>query len=61
MEYSYVNKDTFWNIATGNRTWSVSIDGVGIYVNAYTGEFIEMIFPLDAVLTKDDHPDWFAK
>lgn len=61
FESSRVNKDTFWNIASGNRKWSVSIDGVGIDINAYTGEFIEMIFPLDGVITKEDHPDWFSK
>ncbi|MDF2649005.1 MAG: hypothetical protein K0Q73_4810 [Paenibacillus sp.] len=61
IESSWVNKDTFWNIATGNRKWSVSIDGVGININAYTGEFIDMIFPLDGVIAKDDYPDWFVK
>jgi hypothetical protein len=61
IEGTWVNKDTFWNIATGNRKWSVSIDGVGININAYTGEFIDMIFPLDGVIAKDDYPDWFVK
>ncbi|HZG87889.1 hypothetical protein [Paenibacillus sp.] len=59
VELRVFNKDTFLNKATGNRTWYIHIDGVAILLEADTGEFIRMVFPLDGVITKEEHPDWF--
>ena len=59
VEMSVLNNDTFWNKATGNRTWYIHIDGVAILLEADNGEFIDMVFPLDGVITKEEHPDWF--
>lgn len=58
-ESSSLNKDTFWNKIAGNRTWYVHIDGVLVILEADNGQFIEMIFPLDGVITRENYPDWF--
>ncbi|NEW04637.1 hypothetical protein GK047_01180 [Paenibacillus sp. SYP-B3998] len=55
----YISKNDFWNKAIGNTRWIGFIDGVGINIKADTGDFIQMIFPLDGVITKEEHPDWF--
>ncbi|WP_127496762.1 hypothetical protein [Paenibacillus glycanilyticus] len=47
VEMSVLNKDTFWNKVTGNRTWYIHIDGVAINLEADSGEFIDMVFPYD--------------
>jgi hypothetical protein len=54
-----LNKDTLWNKATGNRTWYIHIDGVAVTLEADTGELINMVFPMDGVITREEHPDWF--
>jgi len=59
VEMSLLSKDTFWNKATGNRTWYIHIDGVAVILEADTGEFINMVFPMDGVITREEHPDWF--
>jgi hypothetical protein len=51
-DYSILNNDNVWNKIIGNRQWTVSIDGVAVYINAYTGEFVEMVFPLDGVINE---------
>lgn len=58
-ENSWLNKDTFWNKIAGNRTWYVHIDGVLVTLDANGGQLLEMIFPMDGVITKEDHPAWF--
>jgi hypothetical protein len=47
-----LESDTVWNKVIGNRQWSVMIDGVGVDIKADTGEFVRMVFPLDAVITE---------
>lgn len=59
VEMSFLNNDTLWSKATGNRTWYIHIDGVAVILEAYTGEFINMVFPLDGVISREEHPDWF--
>ncbi|NIK72426.1 hypothetical protein [Paenibacillus sp. BK720] len=58
-ESSWLNEDTFWNQLTRDRTWTINIDGVAVDLDAYTGEFIDMVFPMDGVITRGEHPDWF--
>lgn len=55
----YISKDDFWNKVTGNSKWNGFIDGVSFQIDADTGEFIDMVFPMDGVITKKEHPDWF--
>jgi hypothetical protein len=55
----YISKNDFWNKAIGNTRWIGFIDGVGIDIEADTGEFNKIVFPLDAVITEKEHPDWF--
>jgi hypothetical protein len=55
----YISKNNFWNKAIGNTRWTGFIDGIAFYIKADTGDFIQMIFPLDGVVTKEEHPDWF--
>jgi len=59
VEMSVLNKDTLWNKAAGNRTWYIHIDGVAIFLEADSGDFIRMVFPLDGVITREEHPHWF--
>ncbi|MEK3720260.1 hypothetical protein [Paenibacillus sp. FSL H8-0034] len=59
VELIYLNKNSFWDKATGNRTWEIVIDGVAVYLEADTGQFIQLIFPLDGIIMKADYPDWF--
>lgn len=51
-EYCLLRNDKFWNRIIGNRQWSVMIDGVAVDINANTGEFVEMGFPLDGVINE---------
>jgi hypothetical protein len=39
----------------------VLIDGIAVEVNANTGDFKKMIFPMDGIITKDDHSDPYSK
>ena len=55
----HITKDGFWNTAFGKRQWSGFIDGVAIDVEADSGDFIRMTFPLDGVITKKGYPQWF--
>jgi hypothetical protein len=58
VESSWISKDTFWNKLSSNRAWHVYI-GVAVFLEADTGEFKKMVFPLDGVITRNEHPDWF--
>lgn len=51
-EYCLLRNDKLWNRIIGNRQWSVMIDGVVVDINANTGEFVEMGFPLDGVINE---------
>ncbi|MDR6550184.1 hypothetical protein [Paenibacillus qinlingensis] len=51
-DYCVLRKDTFWNKMIGNRQWTVMIDGYGVDIQAYKGEFIQMVGPLDGVITE---------
>ncbi|OCT16938.1 hypothetical protein A8709_16840 [Paenibacillus pectinilyticus] len=56
----YIPHDDFWHTVVGSRKWSGFIDGVGIEIDAFSGDFIQMVFPLDGIVTKEEHPDWFT-
>ena len=51
-EYCLLRNDTFLNKIIGNRQWSVMIDGLAVDIKADTGEFVEMVFPLDGVINE---------
>ncbi|MEW9698669.1 hypothetical protein [Paenibacillus sp. SI8] len=51
-EYCVLTNDTVWNKMIGNRQWSVMVDGYGVDIQANTGEFVQMIGPLDGVITE---------
>ncbi|MEC0227068.1 hypothetical protein [Paenibacillus alba] len=51
-EYCVLTNDTVWNKIIGNMQWSVMVDGYGVDIQANTGEFIQMIGPLDGVVTE---------
>lgn len=55
----HITKDGFWNTVFGKREWDGFIDGIGIKIDADSGDFIQMIFPLDGVITKKEFPQWF--
>ncbi|TCZ73246.1 hypothetical protein E0485_21365 [Paenibacillus albiflavus] len=59
VQMSLLNNDTLWSKVTGNRTWYIHIDGVAVILEAYTGKFFNMVFPLDGVITREENPDWF--
>jgi hypothetical protein len=40
----------------GEKVWIVWIDGISVTINAYSGDLIEMVFPLDGVITKKSFP-----
>ncbi|MDQ0060203.1 hypothetical protein [Paenibacillus harenae] len=50
--YCVLENDTIWNKITENRQWSVMIDGVAVDIMANTGEFVQMVFPLDGFITE---------
>ena len=52
VEYCLLKNDTLWNKMTGDRQWSVMIDGLGVDIKANTGEFVQMVFPLDGVINE---------
>ncbi|AEI40520.1 hypothetical protein [Paenibacillus mucilaginosus] len=52
VTYCLLDNDTVWNRIIGSRQWTVMVDGVSVEINAYTGEFVRMIFPLDGVITE---------
>ncbi|GFZ77808.1 hypothetical protein GCM10008018_24300 [Paenibacillus marchantiophytorum] len=51
-EYCMLTNDTVWNKIIGNRQWSVMVDGYGVTIQANTGEFVQMIGPLDGVISE---------
>ncbi|BBH24180.1 hypothetical protein Back11_55250 [Paenibacillus baekrokdamisoli] len=51
-DYCVLESDTFWTKVNGNRQWSIMIDGVAVDIKANTGEFVQMVFPLDGVITE---------
>ncbi|CAM3163797.1 hypothetical protein PALU110988_05595 [Paenibacillus lupini] len=57
--YIILDNDTFWNKATGNTVWDIYLDDILITIDADTGKFNRMIFPMDGVITRGEHPDWF--
>lgn len=50
--YSVLVNDTAWNKVIGNRQWSIMIGDVAVSIKADTGEFVQMVFPLDGVITE---------
>lgn len=50
--YVVLENDTIWNKVIGRRLWSVMIDGVAVDIEANTGEFVQMVFPLDGVINE---------
>jgi lipoprotein signal peptidase len=50
--YCLLENDSFWNRIIGNRQWSVMIDGLAVNIKATSGEFVEMVFPLDGVINE---------
>ncbi|OME86675.1 hypothetical protein BK120_06965 [Paenibacillus sp. FSL A5-0031] len=51
-KYVVLEKNTFWNKLLGNQQWSSMIDGVIVNIDAHSGEFVQMVFPLDGVISK---------
>jgi hypothetical protein len=51
--------NSFMNRIIGNQSWVVFVDGIEVEVNANTGDFKRMIFPMDGIITKGEHPNWF--
>lgn len=51
-DYCVLENNTDWNEVIGNRQWFIMIDGVAVYIKAITGEFVQMVFPLDGVITE---------
>lgn len=51
-DYCTLENDNFWNKITGNRQWSVMIDGLAVDIKAYNGEFVQSVFPLDGVINE---------
>lgn len=51
-KYVVLEKNTIWNKLLGNQQWSSMIDGVVVNVDAHSGEFVQMVFPLDGVINK---------
>jgi len=50
--YCVLDEDTIWNKFIGNRRWSAMIDGVAVDIRVDSGQFIQMVFPLDGVITE---------
>jgi hypothetical protein len=40
----HITQDGFWNKVFGNREWDGFVDGIGIQIEADSGDFIQMIF-----------------
>ena len=51
--------NSFFKRLTGNQTWNVYVDGIDVEVGAKKGELKKMTFPMDGIISKEDHPDWF--
>lgn len=51
-EYCVLTNDTVWNKIIGSRQWSVMVVGYGVNIQANTGEFVQMIGPLDGVISE---------
>lgn len=58
VEHSNLNTNPLKKIS-GTSTWEVAIDGIFVDIDAYSGQFIRMIFPTDGVISYDEHSEWF--